>query len=52
MEQINWMRKPLLSNPVAIIAFEGWSDAANIASGCVEHLSSNYDVDPFAELNN
>ena len=50
MEQINWMRKPLLSNPVAIIAFEGWSDAANIASGCVEHLSTNYDLDPFAEL--
>ena len=51
MEQINWMRKPLLSNPVAIIAFEGWSDAANIASGCVEHLSCNYDVEPFAEMN-
>ena len=51
MEQINWMRKPLLTNPVAIIAFEGWSDAANIASGCIEHLSCNYDVEPFAELN-
>ena len=23
MEQINWLRKPLLSDPVAIIAFEG-----------------------------
>ena len=51
MEQINWMRKPLLTDPVAIIAFEGWSDAANIASGCIEHLSCNYDVEPFAELN-
>ena len=51
MEQINWMIKPLLTNPVAIIAFEGWSDAANIASGCIEHLSCNYDVEPFAELN-
>ena len=51
MEEINWLRKPLLTNPAAIIAFEGWSDAANIASGCIEHLSCNYDIEPFAELN-
>ena len=51
MEDVVWYRKPLLSEPVAIIAFEGWSDAGNTATGCVENLSSTYDVDPFAELN-
>tara|TARA_A100001011_G_C14157533_1_gene776770 strand:- start:46 stop:894 length:849 start_codon:yes stop_codon:yes gene_type:complete len=51
MEDVVWYRKPLLSEPVAILAFEGWSDAGNTATGCVENLSSTYDVDPFAELN-
>ena len=39
MEDVVWYRKPLLSEPVAILAFEGWSDAGNTASGCVENLS-------------
>ena len=51
MEDVVWYRKPLLSEPVAILAFEGWSDAGNTATGCVENLSSTYDVEPFAELN-
>ena len=40
MEDVVWYRKPLLSEPVAILAFEGWSDAGNTATGCVENLSS------------
>jgi len=51
MEDVVWYRKPLLSDPVAILAFEGWSDAGNTASGCIENICGNYDVDPFAELN-
>ena len=51
MEDVVWYRKPLLSEPVAVLAFEGWSDAGNTATGCVENLSSTYDVEPFAELN-
>lgn len=51
MEDVVWYRKPLLSEPVAILAFEGWSDAGNTATGCVENISCTYDVEPFAELN-
>tara|TARA_B100000941_G_C28438806_1_gene518485 strand:+ start:180 stop:1031 length:852 start_codon:yes stop_codon:yes gene_type:complete len=51
MEEVVWFRKPLLSDPVAILAFEGWSDAGNTASGCIENICGNYDVEPFAELN-
>ncbi|MDA2969936.1 MAG: PAC2 family protein [Actinomycetota bacterium] len=50
MEDVVWYRKPLLSEPVAILAFEGWSDAGNTATGCVENISCTYDVEPFAEL--
>ncbi len=51
MEDVVWYRKPLLSDPVAILAFEGWSDAGNTASGCIENICGTYDVEPFAELN-
>ena len=51
MEDVVWYRKPLLSDPVAILAFEGWSDAGNTASGCIENICGTYAVEPFAELN-
>ena len=51
MDDVIWHRKPLLSEPVAVLAFEGWSDAGNTASGCIENLCNNHDVDPFAEVN-
>ncbi len=36
---------------MAIIAFEGWSDASEAASGAVDHLLDRFKVDePFAEL--
>jgi len=41
----------LFTEPVAILAFEGWSDAGNTATGCIENISCTYDVEPFAELN-
>lgn len=34
---------PLLRNPVMIMAFSGWNDAAEAASGAVEHLLSGWD---------
>jgi len=33
---------PLLREPVMVIAFSGWSDAAEAASGAVEHLLSGW----------
>lgn len=33
---------PLLRNPVMIVAFSGWNDAAGAASGAVEHLLSGW----------
>jgi PAC2 family. len=51
MEEVLWYRKPLLSEPVAVWAFEGWRDAGNTARGSVENLSGTFDIEPFAELN-
>lgn len=33
---------PLLRNPVMVMAFAGWNDAAEAASGAVEHLLSGW----------
>jgi proteasome assembly chaperone (PAC2) family protein len=33
---------PLLRNPVMIVAFSGWNDAAEAASGAVKHLLSGW----------
>lgn len=33
---------PLLRNPVMIVAFSGWNDAAEAASGAIEHLLSGW----------
>jgi proteasome assembly chaperone (PAC2) family protein len=41
---------PTLRDPVLVAAFEGWNDAADVASGVVEHLELIWDAEPLAEL--
>ncbi|GAB2536582.1 MULTISPECIES: PAC2 family protein [unclassified Nocardia] len=41
---------PTLRDPVLVAAFEGWNDAADAASGAVEHLELIWDAQPLAEL--
>jgi proteasome assembly chaperone (PAC2) family protein len=43
--------RPALRNPAAIVAFAGWSDACDAASGAVNHLLRRFGVDEaFATL--
>lgn len=39
-----------LENPVMIVAFEGWSDAADVATGTIEHLALNLEARQIAEI--
>lgn len=41
---------PVLRDPILIAAFEGWNDAADAASGAVEHLEDVWDAQPFAAV--
>lgn len=41
---------PSLRNPILIAAFEGWNDAADAASGAVEHLELTWDATELAEV--
>lgn len=41
---------PVLRNPVAIAAFEGWNDAADAATAVVEHLQTVWRARPVTSL--
>ncbi|MCF6512341.1 MULTISPECIES: PAC2 family protein [unclassified Blastococcus] len=41
---------PQLTDPVVVVAFEGWNDAGDAATGAVEHLELIWDAKPLAAL--
>jgi proteasome assembly chaperone (PAC2) family protein len=41
---------PRLTDPVAVVAFEGWNDAGDAATGAVEHLELIWNATPLAAL--
>ena len=47
---IEWVEEPSLRDPVAILAFEGWNDAADAASRVLYYLMEHYDEMPIAHL--
>ena len=48
MNPIRRFSEPSLRAPVAVVAFEGWNDASEAASGTVAYLIGQYDAEPFA----
>jgi proteasome assembly chaperone (PAC2) family protein len=38
MEFVLWEDQPVLDDPIAIIAFNGWGDAGNASTLAVDHL--------------
>lgn len=51
MDSIRRFSKPHLRRPIAILAFEGWNDAADAASGSVNYLVEELRLDePFAAI--
>ncbi|SDY55609.1 Predicted ATP-dependent carboligase, ATP-grasp superfamily [Modestobacter sp. DSM 44400] len=41
---------PQLDDPVVVVAFEGWNDAGDAATGALEHLELIWDATPLAAL--
>ncbi len=39
-----------LESPVMIVAFEGWNDAADVATGTIEHLALSWEARQIAEI--
>lgn len=51
MENIEWVNRPELRNPVAMAAFDGWGDAGSAATTAAGYFVANLDsVEPFAHI--
>jgi proteasome assembly chaperone (PAC2) family protein len=47
MDPIRRLSDPELRNPVALVAFEGWNDASDAASGTIAYMIGQFDAEPF-----
>jgi proteasome assembly chaperone (PAC2) family protein len=50
MEEIIYLEKPNLSNPILIVGFEGWPNAAEISSGALQYLVDKLKAKKFASI--
>lgn len=51
VQAIRWIsEKPSLRQPILVLAFEGWNDAGDAASGALTHLIEHLDAVPFAQI--
>ena len=47
---IEWIEEPPLRDPVGVLAFEGWNDAADAASRVLYYLMEHHDEIPVAQI--
>ncbi|HEX9847427.1 MAG TPA: PAC2 family protein [Acidimicrobiia bacterium] len=50
MSSLRWLSRPVLTNPVALIAFEGWGDAGDSASLAAERFVNTLDSELIASF--
>lgn len=50
MDPIRRIDRPALKSPRALLAFEGWNDACDAASGAAAFLLGQYDTEPYAVI--
>jgi proteasome assembly chaperone (PAC2) family protein len=50
MGSMQWQTRPILDNPVALIAFEGWGDAGDSASLAAERFLKSFDTELIASF--
>ncbi|MGI9609406.1 MAG: PAC2 family protein, partial [Acidimicrobiia bacterium] len=47
MDPVRRLSDPGLRKPVALVAFEGWNDASDAASGTIAYVIGQFDAEPF-----
>lgn len=50
MSSLQWLNRPVLRDPLALIAFEGWGDAGDSASLAVERFLDTHDSELIASF--
>lgn len=48
MDAVHRLKRPTLRRPRALLAWEGWNDACDSASGAASFLLGQFDLEPFA----
>lgn len=50
MDALRWESRPALTRPVLVVAFEGWGDAGEAASGALRYLEEAWSARSFASI--
>ena len=50
MTGLRWHHRPELRDPVLVVAFEGWNDAGDAASGAARWLADRHEAELVATL--
>ena len=50
MDRVIWEQHPVLRDPAAVIAFEGWGDAGESSSAAARHLIETVDAERIATI--
>ena len=50
MPYLEWVRRPELRSPVAVLAFSGWGDAGDASTDAARHLIASLEGDAFARI--
>lgn len=50
MSELQWQRVPALRRPVVVLAFDGWFDAGESATGAVEWIRERVVAEPLARI--
>ena len=50
MTSLQWLRRPVLNDPIAVIAFDGWGDAGDSASLAAERFVETLDSEVIAQF--
>lgn len=50
MDHVEWLSEPEMSNPILILAFEGWNDAGDAATTAASYIARRWEATEFATL--
>ncbi|MCS5687346.1 MAG: PAC2 family protein [Acidimicrobiales bacterium] len=50
MTEVTWGEAPSLQNPLLVVAFEGWFDAGECATGAIQWIVDQYDARQVAQI--
>ncbi|MGI9624281.1 MAG: PAC2 family protein [Acidimicrobiales bacterium] len=50
LDHVRWRRRPEMSKPVVLAAFDGWNDAGDAATWALRHVAQRWDAETFADI--